>query len=163
MKTSNIPAQVIDVEDRISHNLSLNQLIILIFPLIISLLIYFLLPPFSKINSYKIILIIILGILISSLAIRINHKLIITWLIILINYCYRPKYYVFNKNYSTQNQSESPNKFNQTCSNFNHQKLVKKQRSKLNQIPIQELRLSKLDPQFSFSKEGEIYVHWNEK
>jgi len=162
MKTSNIPAQVIDVEDRISHNLSLNQLIILIFPLIISLIIYFMLPPFSKINSYKIILVVILGTLISSLAIRINHKLVLIWLIILVSYYHRPKYYIFNKNYQYKNQSVPSIRLNHH-SKSNQAIIVKKQKIKFNQIPIQELRLTKLNPQFNFSKEGEIYVHLDEK
>lgn len=53
----------------------------------------------------------IIFILIGSLAIRINNKLLITWLVLLLRYYHRESFYVFNKNqliYRDKNSNITP-------------------------------------------------------
>ena len=164
MKTTNIPAQVINIEDHIAHNLSLNQLIILIIPLIISFIIYLIFPPFNIINSYKIIIMILIISSVSALAIKINNKLILNWLIIIITYLLRPKYYIFNKNQlkplSLKDSNENFKKPIQSPAN----KIHKIKSNKLQTISINNLYNPK-NSNFSFqiTKKGEIYVRFFEK
>ncbi len=164
MKTTNIPAQVINIEDHITHNLSLNQLIILIIPLILSFIIYLIFPPFNSIDVYKIILMVVLISLISTLAIRLNNKLILNWLIVIILYLLRPRYYVFNKN-----------QYKKLSSNYNLQdckKPKKNNRTKINKPKINKFQTISIDnltaqksSNFSFkiTKQGKIYVRFFKK
>jgi hypothetical protein len=97
MKVTAIPAQITTVEDRITANLTLNQLLLLVTPLFLAVAIYFLLPPFGHILIYKAIVMLTIGLIFGSLAIRIKEKMIISWLSLRLAYELRPRRYVYLK------------------------------------------------------------------
>lgn len=98
MRTQVIPAQITTVEDRIAGNFSLSQIIILLSPVLFATLLYAFLPPQMVFAWYKLGLILIFVVLSVTLAIMVRGKIILNWLLILIRFNLRPKFYVFNKN-----------------------------------------------------------------
>lgn len=98
MRTTIIPAQITTVEDKIAGSLNITQILLMITPILVDTLIYVALLPQSKINIFKIILMLIITITFFLLALRIKGKIVLMWLIVLFNYQLRPKYYLFNKN-----------------------------------------------------------------
>ena len=100
MRTTVIPAQITTVEDRIAGNLNLTQMILLIIPVLWTMIVYILLFPNMQFATYKLPIIGLVTIFCLLLAIRVKGKVVIQWLIILLRYNLRPKYYLFNKNES---------------------------------------------------------------
>ncbi|HEY4963912.1 MAG TPA: hypothetical protein VIH90_04415 [Candidatus Saccharimonadales bacterium] len=98
MKVTVVPAQVTTVEDRIAGRLGLSQIMLLITPIFIGSALYAILPPLMNSSPYKLVIIIALMLVCSSLAIRIKGKILLLWLIVVLRYRLRPSYYVFNKN-----------------------------------------------------------------
>jgi len=98
MRTTIIPAQITTVEDKIAGNLNFTQLILLVIPLIINCLVYTLLPERMHLNQYKTVLMLTSFFIFGILAFRVRGKILINWLILIIQYNLRPKYYIFNKN-----------------------------------------------------------------
>lgn len=98
MKTNPIPAQVTTVEDKIAANLSLSQLILLLAPLFISVFLFAVLPERMYFNPYKIILIALSLIVFLTLAVRFKERIVLTWLILLVAYYFRPHLFLFDKN-----------------------------------------------------------------
>jgi hypothetical protein len=97
MKLTVVPAQVTTIEDKIAGNLTLPQLLILSAPVFSSAVFYALLPPTLRVAVYKMVLIGLSFLVCGFLAIRFKGKLIIVWLLVLLRYNYRPKYYVYDK------------------------------------------------------------------
>ena len=97
MKVTVVPAQVTTVEDRIAGNLGFSQLMLLALPVFLGSALFVVLPPLFKGAVYKMILISTLFIVCSLLAIRIKGKIVLFWLITLLRYNLRPRYYVFDK------------------------------------------------------------------
>ena len=98
MRTQVIPAQITTVEDRIAGNFSLTQILILLTPVFLATIVFVLLSPTMVLTWFKAAIIIASGVISTALAIRIKGKLVIHWIVILVKYNIRPKYYVFNKN-----------------------------------------------------------------
>lgn len=98
MKTTVIPAQITTVEDKITGNLNLTQIILLLSSLLVGTFIYTVLPNKMQFTAYKIPLIIFELALFAGLSIRIKGRIVLQWLIVLIRYWMRPRIYVFNKN-----------------------------------------------------------------
>lgn len=98
MKITVVPAQITTVEDKVAGILSLSQLVLIITPVFLSGLIYAAAPPSFGFAIYKLAIMGLLFLAISSLAIRVKGQLLIIWLIILFKYNSRPLYYVFDKN-----------------------------------------------------------------
>ena len=98
MRTTIIPAQITTVEDKIAGNLNFTQLILLVIPLIINCLVYTLLPERMHLSQYKIVLMLTSFFVFAVLAIRVKGKVLINWIILIVQYNLRPKYYLFNKN-----------------------------------------------------------------
>ena len=98
MKTTIIPAQITTVEDKIAGNLSLTQVIILVAPVFWAGLTYVVFMPVMAFAWYKLVITIPVLIIAFILSLRIDDKLVINWLNLLLRYNIRPKYYVFNKN-----------------------------------------------------------------
>lgn len=98
MKTTIVPAQVTTVEDKITGNLGVSQMLLLVAPVFIGSLLFVLLPPFYEYAVYKVVLLVVLALVCMTLAIRIRGKIILVWIAIMLHYNLRPKYYVFNKN-----------------------------------------------------------------
>lgn len=100
MKYTVVPAQITTVEDRVAGNLGFSQLMLFAIPVFGGALLYAVLPPSMDIALYKIIVLVMLAVVSSTLAIRIKGKIVLFWLVILLRYGIRPKYYLFNKNTS---------------------------------------------------------------
>lgn len=98
MKTTVVPAQVTTVEDRIIGNLGFSQMLLLIIPVFVSAALFALLPPFMGSAVYKYVVMGLMALICGVLAIRIKGKLLAVWLITILRYNLRPKYYLFNKN-----------------------------------------------------------------
>ncbi len=98
MKITVVPAQVTTVEDRIMGSLGFSQMLLLVCPVFISALLFAGLPPFMEGAWYKYVLIGVLTVLCCILAIRIKGKIVALWLVTILRYNLRPKYYLFNKN-----------------------------------------------------------------
>jgi hypothetical protein len=108
MKVTVVPAQITTVEDRIAGSLVLSQMLLLISPIFINTVLYIALPPFGHSSAYKLTIMIVILALCCLLAIRIKSKLVLFWLFILLHYCLRPRYYVYNRNTLAGRQQEEP-------------------------------------------------------
>ena len=98
MKVTVVPAQVTTVEDRIIGSLGFSQLLLLVIPVFFSAATFAILPPLMKPGVYKYIMMGIVALLCCTLAIRIKGKILALWLVVILRYNLRSKYYVFNKN-----------------------------------------------------------------
>lgn len=98
MKVTVVPAQVTTVEDRIMGSLSFSQLMLLIIPVFIGGGLYILAPSLLGSDLYKYIIIGIVALTCIILAVRIKGKILAYWIVIILRYNLRPKYYLFNKN-----------------------------------------------------------------
>lgn len=98
MRSTVVPAQVTTVEDRIMGSLGFSQLALLVIPVFIAAALFVTLPPVMHSSPYKYAIMITIALLMGILAIRIKGKIILLWLITILRYNMRPKYYLFNKN-----------------------------------------------------------------
>ena len=101
MKMTVVPAQVTTVEDRIIGNLGFSQILLLIVPVFAAAGIFVLLPPFMGGALYKYLFMSVVALLFGLLSIRIKGKILALWLVTVLRYNLRPKYYLFNKNVTT--------------------------------------------------------------
>lgn len=97
MRVTVVPAQVTTLEDRIAGKLGLSQLLLLALPLFAGSLLFTILPPVMHNARYKLVLIGLLSIISGVLAIRIKGTIILRWLMVLLRYDLRPRYYVYDK------------------------------------------------------------------
>lgn len=98
MKHTVVPAQITTVEDRIAGNLTFVQIMLLVIPLILSTVIYAIISPRLHLSTLKLTLMAIQFSAFGILAIRINGKVLMDWLIIILRYSLRPRIYIFTKN-----------------------------------------------------------------
>ncbi|HUA13578.1 MAG TPA: PrgI family protein [Candidatus Sulfotelmatobacter sp.] len=98
MKTSNIPAQITTVEDKITGNLSFKQLLILVAAICSDFLIFIVVPRPLKISALKVAICCAVTALISSLAYKHDGRLLYSWARLIYRFNSRPRFYVYNKN-----------------------------------------------------------------
>ena len=98
MRTTVIPAQITTVEDKIAGNLSMTQIVILMIPVFFGTLLFALFPPTMHVVLYKIPPVLLVLLVSLLLSLRIKGKVVANWLIVLLSYNLRPRFYVFNKN-----------------------------------------------------------------
>ena len=98
MKTTTVPAQVTTVEDKIAGSLTLSQLFLLIGPIFIASAIYLIIPPTMHLTILKCGISFLIWLVSGIMAIRLKGKIVLLWLVVLIGYAIRPRYYIFNKN-----------------------------------------------------------------
>ena len=98
MRTTIIPAQITTVEDKVAGSLNMNQVLILMTPILWTAIVYILPMPSMKLTSLKLVLIIISTTISGILALRIKDKIVAEWLGVLLKYRLRPKYWLYNKN-----------------------------------------------------------------
>jgi hypothetical protein len=98
MRTTVIPAQITTVEDKIAGSLNLTQVVLLMIPVIFTTIAYAILPPKMHIEIYKLVLVFIVLTICLILSLRIKDKVVLNWLVVLLRYNIRAKYYIFNKN-----------------------------------------------------------------
>ncbi len=154
MRVSVIPAQITNVEDKITSSLSITQIIILILALLISFFIYLVIPPFLKFSLLKLIPSIILSGSISVLAIRRrDQNLVLNYLILYLSFLLRPRIYVLTPSSKYNHNPE-----------LNITKMSsKKVRSEIIPSSRQTDHLSELVKDsdkyvFKFNKKGKLYV-----
>lgn len=165
MRTTIVPAQVTTVEDRVAGNLGVSQLILFAIPVFGGSLLYAGLPPVMGIATYKFVIIISMIIICSIMAIRIKGKLVLFWLIIILKYNLRPKYYLFNKNTLINREDYPETQIENKASEI---KEVKETIS-IPKLAIPELAMVHAtldDPtrniQFETTKKGSLYVRYTE-
>lgn len=98
MKATVVPAQVTTIEDRIMGNLGFSQLALFVVPVFVGAGLFIILPPVMHGSPYKYLVAILIGVICDVLAIRIKGKIILLWLVTILRYNLRPKYYLFKKN-----------------------------------------------------------------
>lgn len=98
MKMTVVPAQVTTVEDRIIGNLGFSQILLLVIPIFLCAGVFTLVPPFMGGALYKYVAMGVAVLIFCILAIRIKGKIVALWIVTLLRYNIRPKYYIFNKN-----------------------------------------------------------------
>jgi hypothetical protein len=97
MKTTTVPAQVTTVEDRITSNLTLLQIVLLMLPVFIDFIIYASLPKSFKLSILKVSLAVLVTSLLWTMSIRYKDKVIFRWLLLIGRYSFRPRFYVHIK------------------------------------------------------------------
>ncbi len=98
MRSTVVPAQVTTIEDRVAGNLGISQLILLIAPVFLGSILYVALPPFFGYHIYKIVLLALLAVVCGLLAIRIKGQILLLWILRIVTYNLRPRYFVYSKN-----------------------------------------------------------------
>jgi hypothetical protein len=98
MRTTIIPAQITTVEDKIAGSLNMTQILILMFPVLWTAIIYILFAPTMKLVVYKLGLIGIVTLICLVLVIRIKDKIVAEWLGVVLRYHFRPRFWLYNKN-----------------------------------------------------------------
>lgn len=165
MRTTIVPAQVTTVEDRVAGNLGVSQLILFAIPIFGGSLLYVGLPPIMGIATYKFVVIISMIIICSIMAIRIKGKLVLFWLIIILKYNLRPKYYLFNKNTLINREDYPETQIENKASEIKEFK----ETISIPKLAIPELAIAHAtldDPtrniQFETNKKGGLYVRYTE-
>lgn len=97
MRSTVVPAQVTTIEDRIMGSLGFSQLALLVIPVFIAAALFVILPPTMHSSAYKYATMMVIALLMGILAIRIKGKIILLWLVTILRYNLRPKYYLFSK------------------------------------------------------------------
>lgn len=177
MKTTVIPAQITTVEDKIAGNLNLAQVVLLIVPAVFTAGAYTVMPPNFMIVWYKIpIIFLVLGICL-LLALRIRGKIVLSWLMVVLRFNLRHKYYVFNKNNSFSRNMYLPEFEKKKFKLFNFNFLKKSEKPKKSEINIAantfdikdliKLKDFIQNPNYSLSfktnSKGGLYVSLSEK
>jgi len=108
MRTTIIPAQITTVEDKIAGSLNLTQILMLMFPILWTAFLYILIPPVMALPGYKLTLTLLVTFISIILAIRIKNKLVLEWLLVLVRFQNRPKYYLANKNSLYEQELDLP-------------------------------------------------------
>jgi hypothetical protein len=98
MRTSIVPAQITTIEDKVTGNLSMSQLLLLSTPIFTSGVIYLLAPPMLGSAIYKTILMLSVGVVSWILAIRVKGRILLSWAITIGRYNSRARYHVLDKN-----------------------------------------------------------------
>lgn len=116
MRTTIIPAQITTVEDKIAGSLNFTQILLFMVPVLLGAAVYTLFLPFMKITPYKIGIVLVITTICLVLAIRVKEKIVAEWLVVLLRYKLRAKYYLFNKNDLTERMVDLP--FIETAKNL---------------------------------------------
>ncbi len=154
MRTQVIPAQITTVEDKIAGNLNLTQILLLMFPAFWTTIVYVLFIPRLEVVWYKLPLVLLVMFVCFSLAIRIKGKVLLNWLVIILRYNIRPKYFVFNKNESYMRALDLPVFEKKKIALFNKATAKKQTKKQIPNFSIKDLvKLETLiaDPNYSFS------------
>jgi hypothetical protein len=98
MRTQVIPAQITTVEDKIAGSLNLTQILLLMIPVFWTTIVYAFFAPQVHLAWYKIPLVLVVLFLCLFLSLRIKGQVVFNWLLVLLKFNSRAKYYIFNKN-----------------------------------------------------------------
>lgn len=166
MRSTTVPAQITTVEDKIAGELNLMQLLLLVAPVFGSAAIYIGLPPFFASATYKIVIIVCLFVLFGTLAIRIKGKIVLAWLLILVRYGARPRYYLFNKNDTHLRDIPKPEKQPIAVKKTEKKKVKSTPKPKLSTADLVQIEQLIINPEanlhFRTDKKGALSVHITE-
>lgn len=166
MRTTTVPAQITTVEDKIVGEISIAQLLLLVVPVFGSVAIFVLLPPFYSSSPYKIVLIVCLAVISGALAIRIKGKILLTWLLIMVRYHARPRYYLLNKNDTYLRALPKPEPAEPTAEEVKPEKQKLLHLPKLSTAELVEVEQLITNPEanlhFITDKKGDLRVHITE-
>lgn len=162
-----VPAQVTTVEDRIIGNLGFSQILLLIVPVFTAAGIFTLLPPFMSGALYKYVLMGVVALLFGLLSIRVKGKILASWLVTILRYNLRPKYYLFNKNVTTNREEYYSKIPTPEIKESTEKKLVKKSTLQQLDIPTTARILATIEnPATNFrleaGKKGNLHVRFTE-
>lgn len=167
MRSTVVPAQITTVEDRIAGGLGMSQILLLTVPVFGGSALFVILPPFLSYATYKVVAIAMFAAICGLLAIRIKSRILLSWLVILLRYNMRPRYYVFSKNSMYLREQPASKKAIQTVDEI-------KQPQKIDSKPLPTLSTQQLariqniitDPntnlRFTFSKKGRLRAHFTQ-
>ncbi len=108
MKVTVVPAQITTVEDRVTGNLGMSQMILLAVPIFGGSALFAGLPPVMASALYKYIVIGIITVISCILAIRIKGRILLLWLVMILRYNLRPAYYLYDKRSSVFREVYAP-------------------------------------------------------
>lgn len=169
MRTTVIPAQITTVEDKIAGSLNLTQIFILMIPIFWSAVVYILFIPFMKLTWYKLPLVLIVLFICLILSMRIKGKIVLSWLMVILRYNLRAKYYLFNKNDPYLRTMDLPVFEKKPLKLFRKSPAKKEVKRQNPNFAITDLiQLEKLitDPKYTLSfksnKKGGLYVHFQQ-
>lgn len=169
MKVRSIPAQITTVEDKIVGNINLSQMLLLMVPVFWGMIVYTLFTPAMNFAWYKLLLFLTVAVISLCMALRIKDKIVLSWIIILLKYNLRPKYYMFNKNESYVRQMDmiafEKNKTKSKKAHSKQTQIVKNTKTSFGDLIRLENIIS--NPKYSFSiksqKKGAFYVAIEQK
>jgi hypothetical protein len=118
MKATVVPAEVTTVEDKVTANLSMAQLALFSLPMFLGSILYWLLPPSLDFILYKLVAIGIVTAVSFVLAIRINGKILLVWLVVIARYRIRPRLYIFDKRSTYAREEYLDGKTKKVCDKF---------------------------------------------
>jgi hypothetical protein len=125
-----------------------------------------LLPPFFNYAVYKVVLIAGLAFLCGLLAIRIKERILLMWLITLLRYNLRPRYYVFDKRSPHLRQARSVSKSKKVTEEAKPKKLTRPELPPLSAAELVKVEDIMADPKANFrlevNKKGELSVRFTE-
>lgn len=156
MRTKIIPAQITTIEDKIAGSLSMNQILLMVAPVLWATLVYVVFIPQMRLSTYKMPLILIASIICLILALRIKEKIILEWIMILLKYKIRPRYYIFNKNTLCERQIDLPKI-------FDSEKIVKKIKNKNEEAVRDSLSIKDLIKLETIINSGKTAINFNFK
>ena len=167
MKITVVPAQVTTVEDRIMGSLGFSQILLLVIPIFASAGIFALLPPIMDGATYKYVLMAAIVATSCILAIRIKGKIIAYWLVLVLRYNLRPKYYLFNKNVTTLREDYLSRNSSQKTKKTATTRTIEKTPTYQLDIPTTARLLATLDNpaanvRFETGKKGGLHVRLTE-
>lgn len=165
MRKTVVPAQVTTVEDKITGNLGLSQLVLLVLPVFGGSALFVVLPPFFSYATYKVVLIVCFAVLCGTLAIRIKGKILLMWLVVILKYNLRPRYYVVDRKSSYLREEAAPIKL-EVSKEDTENKPVRTFNPRLAVHELVEVEKLLTNPdanlQLRTNRKGELSVHFTE-
>ena len=168
MRTTIVPAQITTVEDKIVGNLNFTQVFLLLTPVFFGIIIYLIFPPQLRFALYKLPIMLFIAVISGTLAIRIKGKVVIAWIVILLRYNTRPRYFIANKNDAFQRDItyETHEQKVKIKNIALHKKQKQKQEQAISFPDIfrfeQFITNPKSNMSFKFAKKGKLYVSLSE-
>lgn len=166
MKTTVVPAQVTTVEDKIAGNLGVSQLMLLTVPVFGGSALFVILPPFFNYATYKVVLVVCLAAIAGTLAIRIRGKILLHWMIVMLRYNNRPRYYVLNKNQAHLRDMDSKQELKKVTKEAKPKRTVRQKLPQLSTADLVHVQDIITDPNanlyFKTDRKGKLSVYITE-
>lgn len=144
----------------------MTQLMLLVTPIFAGAGIFVILPPFFNYAVYKVVVIVIIAAFFATLAIRIRGRIILQWLLVLVRYNLRPRYYLYNKNDTHMRDIPKPEAPQAAVKKAEPKKTHKPALPRLSTAELVQVEQLITDPQanlrFTTDKKGGLRVHLTE-